>query len=277
MNLLVELGKIDTQTWITVGIVAGIISLMAIIVVIAILVVSNVFKVNTDEKVSQIIEKLAGANCGGCGCSGCSGFACKLVAGEASIDACHVTSDENKKEIAKLLGQTLTKQERTVANVFCKGDYNQAKKAFEYSGNITCAAKNTLLSGDKICKYSCLGCGDCASVCPENCITVENGVAYITPDACISCGACIATCPKDVIARIPASAPIFVACSSKCKGKEVLNACSVGCIGCGMCAKKCPSGAITMVNNLPVIDYKKCTGCKTCVQTCPRHTIVARY
>ena len=44
-------------------------------------------------------------------------------------------------------------------------------------------------------------------------------------------------------------------------------------IGCGLCAKNCPENAITMVNNLPIIDYSKCTGCKTCVNKCPRKCI----
>ncbi|MBQ9734821.1 MAG: 4Fe-4S binding protein, partial [Clostridia bacterium] len=56
-------------------------------------------------------------------------------------------------------------------------------------------------------------------------------------------------------------------------GKDVINACTVGCIGCGLCAKNCPENAITMVDNLPVIDYDKCSGCKTCVAKCPRKCI----
>ena len=276
MNLLVELGKIDAQTWITVGIVAGIVSLIAILIVVAILVVSKVFKVDTDEKMSLILDRLAGANCGGCGCSGCSGFACKLATGEAKLDDCHVTSDEQKQEIANILGIKMEKTERTVAVVNCNGGEN-AGTAFEYSGNLTCAYKNSLLGGDKVCKFGCLGCGDCATVCPEHCIKIENGVAKIDANACISCGTCILTCPKNIISRIPASAPVYVACSSHCKGKEVMGACKVGCIACGLCAKKCPQNAITMIDNLPVIDYEKCNGCKTCVGVCPRHTIIERY
>ena len=86
-------------------------------------------------------------------------------------------------------------------------------------------------------------------------------------------GDCIKTCPRVCIERIPSTAPVYVACHSHCKGKEVMGQCSNGCIACGLCAKNCPQHAIEMVDNLPVIDYSKCTGCKTCVAKCPKHVI----
>ncbi len=275
-NLLAELGQITSETWITLGIVVGILFGIALVIVIAILVVGKLFKVNMDEKVTKILENLAGANCGGCGCSGCAGFAAKLACGSADLSACHVTSPEKKAEIAALLGVELKEEEPEVAIIKCNGGAENAVNAFEYKGNMTCAACASLLGGNKVCKDACLGCGDCATVCPEGAITVTGKLAKVDPDKCINCGACIQACPKHIIERIPVKAPVYVACSSHCKAKEVMSGCKVGCIGCGMCAKKCPHGAITMVNNLPVFDYSKCTGCKTCVAVCPRHIILER-
>lgn len=272
MNLL----AFTVETWKTVGIVAGIFAGSAILIGALILIVGKVFKVNMDEKVTKILENLAGANCGGCGCSGCAGFADKLAHGEGELSACHVTSPEKKAEIAALLGIELKDEERTVAVVKCNGGLANAGEAFQYCGNPTCAANNSLLGGNKLCKFGCLGCGDCKVVCPESAIKVSDKLSEVDPDRCVSCGACINACPKHIIERIPASAPVYVACSSKCKGKDVMNVCKVGCIGCTMCAKKCPHGAITMVDNLPVFDYTKCTGCKTCVAVCPRHIIIDR-
>lgn len=275
-NLLTSLGQITADTWKTVGIVAGILLGIALVIVIAILVVGKVFKVNMDEKVTLILENLAGANCGGCGCSGCAGFAAKLADGSGDLSACHVTSPEKKAEIAKLLGVELKEEQPQVAIVKCNGGAANALDAFEYNGNRTCAACASLLGGNKVCKTACLGCGDCKNVCPEAAIDVEGALAKVDPDKCINCGACILACPKHIIERIPAKAPVYVACSSHCKAKEVMSACKVGCIGCGVCARKCPHGAITMVDNLPVFDYDKCTGCKTCVAVCPRHIILER-
>lgn len=276
MNLLVKLGEVNVETLKTVGIVAGIIAGIALVLVIAILLIGKFFKVDVDEKVTNILNNLAGANCGGCGCSGCSAFAAKLADGTAELSDCHVTSPECKAEIAKILGVTFTASEPTVAVVKCNGGNENAHNAFEYKGNKTCAACNTLLGGNKMCKTACLGCGDCASVCPEKAISVIGGVAKVKPERCISCGTCIRTCPKHIIERIPVSAPVYVVCSSHCPGKEVRQQCKVGCIGCGICAKNCPHGAITMVDNLPVFDYSKCTGCMTCVEKCPRKIILAR-
>ncbi|MCI8368343.1 MAG: RnfABCDGE type electron transport complex subunit B [Clostridia bacterium] len=272
MNLL----SFTVETWKTIGIVAGIFAGSAIIIGALILIVGKVFKVDMDEKVTKILENLAGANCGGCGCSGCAGFAEKLAHGGGELSSCHVTSPEKKAEIAALLGIELKDEERTVAVVKCNGGLANAGEAFEYVGNPTCAANASLLGGNKLCKYGCLGCGDCKVVCPESAIKVSDKLSEVDPDRCVSCGACINACPKHIIERIPASAPVYVACSSECKGKDVMNVCKVGCIGCSLCAKKCPHGAITMVNNLPVFDYSKCTGCKTCVAVCPRHIIIDR-
>lgn len=271
MNLL----EISAQTWISVGIVAGIFAGAALLIGILILVVGKIFKVDVDEKVVKIMSNLAGANCGGCGCSGCSGFACKLAEGKGDLGDCHVTSPEGKAEIAKILGIELTDEERTVAIVDCYGGVNCSDK-FDYNGLDSCAYCATIQGGNKSCSYACLGCGDCVGVCPVNAISVQQGRAVVDPDKCISCGACISACPKNIIKRVPASAPVYVACSSKLKGKEVTSVCKVGCIGCSICAKNCPHDAITMKDNLPIFDYSKCTGCQTCVKKCPRKIILVR-
>lgn len=272
MNLL----EVTSQTWISVGIVSAVFAGSALLIGLLILVVGKVFKVDVDEKITKIMDNLAGANCGGCGCSGCSGFASKLASGGAELSDCHVTSPEKKAEIAKLLGIELKDEEPTVAVVHCKGGIENCADKFEYKGNPTCAANAALYGGNKACSYACLGCGDCKAVCPENAISVDGRLAQVDPDRCVSCGACITACPKGIIDRIPSSAPVYVACSSECKGKDVMNVCKVGCIACGICEKSCPHGAITMDGNLPVIDYSKCTGCLTCVAKCPRKIIISR-
>ena len=76
---------------------------------------------------------------------------------------------------------------------------------------------------------------------------------------CVACGACVNICPKGIIGTCSKRVPkVRVQCNSKAKGKEVMDACSVGCISCSLCAKIVQKEAIVMENNLPVIDYSKC-------------------
>lgn len=259
--------------WNKVGMVLGIVAGLAIVFSILILIVTKVCNIHEDEKVTAILEHLAGANCGGCGCSGCAGFAQALASGKACLGDCNVTSKEEKAIIAQIAGLPLDDSEPTVAVVQCHGGANAVDK-FEYCGNSGCVQMKALMGGSKLCSTACLGGGTCAAACPIGAIRVKDGIASVDMSICTSCGACIQKCPQSLITRIPVSAKVYVACSNKCRGKDVMNACKVGCIGCGLCAKSCPQGAITMVDNLPVIDYKKCDGCKTCVAKCPRKCIL---
>ena len=254
--------------WKQVGIVLGIFAAIAAVLVTLILLVAKFCKTNAEEKVERILENLAGANCGGCGCTGCSGFAEKLAKGEAGLDDCHVTGADGKKNIACILGVPFEEAKPTVSVCRCAGG-NRAKNQFDYTGAQDCREENKLLGGAKLCKYGCLGDGTC--------VRVKEQCAEVDPDKCTACGACIKACPKGLFMRIPADAKVYIACSSHERGKAVMDQCQVGCIACGKCAKVCPSGAITMQDNLPVIDYEKCIKCGECAAACPRKTIHERY
>ena len=54
-------------------------------------VASEVFKVEEDPRIGQVLECLPGANCGGCGFPGCGGCASAIVAGMSSHRSQQVT------------------------------------------------------------------------------------------------------------------------------------------------------------------------------------------
>ena len=237
-----------------------------------IMVVSKKFAVKVDEREEQISGCLAGANCGGCGKAGCSAMARALCEGKSQIDDCPVTDKEHKIKIADILGIDYAGGGDFRFVVCCGGGINAVDKA-DYTGVDDCTHQSMILGGKKLCAFGCLGSGTCELFCAHGAIKVQNGVANIDQSKCIRCGLCFKNCPKSIIKKIPDTAKIYVDCSTKCRGKEVMDACKAGCIGCGICAKNCPNGAITMIDNLPVIDYKKCVGCYSCVMRCPRKVI----
>lgn len=45
----------------------------------------------------------------------------------------------------------------------------------------------------------CVGCGACASSCPVNAISEQDGQYVIDESVCISCGSCASSCPTGSI------------------------------------------------------------------------------
>ncbi len=232
------------------------------------------FAVKEDETALAVRECLPGANCGACGYSGCDGYAKALA--DRTTDAtnlCIPGGDSVAKAVAEVLGVEAADVVEQVAYVACNGTCNVVEKKYQYDGLGTCRTANMAYSGDRACPFACLGYGDCVRVCPEHAIDIIDGVARINPRKCIGCGICTRTCPNNIIHLIRDTSRVVVECSNHDKGAVTRKACTNGCIACGKCQKTCPHGAITVVDNLAVIDYSLCTGCGECVKVCPVHCI----
>ena len=246
---------------------------LALLFAVALAYLGKKLAVNRDERIDSVLSRLSGANCGGCGYPGCDGFATALVEGKAKLSECAATSREAKEEIAEILGVSDTGEATRVVVCCCGG--NDAKDKYDYMGYGDCRSMELLAGGRKQCNLGCLGMGSCVDACPEHAVEVNmRGYSEIHQHKCISCGRCITACPKKLIKRVPQSAKYFVACSNHQKGKEVREICAKGCIACGLCVKSCEFGAISVVDDLAVIDYTKCTGCGKCAAKCPRGCIL---
>ncbi len=230
---------------------------------------SHYMSVAVDNTQIEIREHLPGVNCGACGYTGCDGYAEALSRGECECNLCIPGGSEVAKDLAVLLGKEAEETVPVVAYVHCNGTPDATEKAAEYDGLRTCAAMCLACGGPNTCKYGCLGCLDCASVCPVDAIYIKDDLARVNPDTCIGCGKCVKTCPKGIISIIPKDAKVAIACSSHDNGALTRKNCKNGCIACRKCEKECPSGAITIVDNLSVIDYNKCIKCGACAEVCP--------
>ena len=239
-------------------------------------VASKRFKVEADPRLEKIHGLLPGSNCGACGGAGCFGFAEAILSGKVKIDACRVSSDAVKEEIAQILGRKLQKDIKKVAVLRCNGG-RKVKDRFLYQGIPDCVAANLVLGGQKECVWGCLGFGDCEKICPFGAIKMsDEGLPIVDVNKCKACNKCVQVCPKKLFTLIPIASTVYVACSSHDLGKDTKAVCSVGCIACHKCEQVCPVDAIHVIDNLAVIDYNKCTSCGECVKVCPTKTIQTR-
>jgi Na+-translocating ferredoxin:NAD+ oxidoreductase RNF subunit RnfB len=255
-------------------------------------IASKKLTLQIDPRLEKIHRLLPGSNCGACGGAGCFGFAESLLSGKLSPEACRVSSDEIKEQIAKLIGGKLKKTTKRIAVLHCNGG-RRVEDRFLYQGLKDCLAANLVLGGQKNCTWGCLGFGSCVQVCPFGAIRMSSeNLPIVDSGKCKACNKCVQICPKKLFKLIAVnqniypvrkdansadfSNGVYVACSSHDLGKDTRSVCPVGCIACHKCEQICPSDAIHVLDNLAVIDYNKCTSCGECVTVCPMKTIRVR-
>ena len=250
------------------------VTVIGVICAVMLAIASKIMHVPVDERVERIHEALPGANCGACGYAGCEGYAEALASSEGTAtNLCIPGSKAVSRAISAILGVEFADVVEQVAVVKCGGVFGVSERRVDYEGIDTCIAAKQLYGGERACLYGCLGHGDCAAVCPNDAICIENGIAHIDTRRCIGCGMCAKACPKGIIAVVADSVETVVWCSSCDKGADTRAACSAGCIGCKKCERECPSHAIEVKNNLAVIDYDKCNHCDRCAEVCVTHCI----
>lgn len=254
------------MTYVIPALIVGICGALAGIMLTA---AAKIFYVEVDERTEKISESLPQANCGACGYAGCADYAAAIVNNGAPTNLCRPGGGETAAKIAEILGTVAEDVVPMTAVVRCNGDCNATQTAFVFDGVQSCKAVKRFYGGNGLCKYGCIGLGDCVSVCDNSAIKLENGVAKVIPSLCAACGQCAEVCPNQIISIKPLAKHIDVLCSSAANGKETKLSCKNGCIGCKICEKKCSEGAIKVENFHASIDYDKCTNCGTCMTACP--------
>ncbi|HBG22106.1 MAG: Fe-S cluster domain-containing protein [Syntrophaceticus sp.] len=225
-------------------------------------------------------DVLPKGQCGACGFAGCAQYAEAVVLDkDVAPNLCVPGKKEVAQMVAELTGKAAADMESKVAFVRCALPITKAKKKYQYSGIEDCLAASMLLNGPKECKYGCIGLGTCVEQCVFGALKLnDQGLPVVDTKKCTGCGKCADACPLNVIDLIPVDAHVAVFCNSPDKGGLVRKYCEVGCTGCSQCSKLCPHGAITMQDNLPVIDEHVCIEkCQenACLEKCKRTAIQA--
>ncbi len=234
------------------------------------------FAVETDPLIEEVLESLAGAQCGGCGYPGCEGYAIAVVNDpDVPPNLCYPGKEAVAEKVATLTGKKMTVLEDMIATVRCSRIEGRVSHKHEYIGFASCTAANLGFGGPSKCLYACIGLGECAASCPFDAIKMVDNFPVVNPDKCVSCSTCVRTCPKNIIELQTLKARVHVPCSTKDLGKNVKEVCEVGCISCQICVKKCPAEAVTHADGLIQIDHPKCIAygddCQmVCVGKCPR-------
>ena len=232
-------------------------------------------QVDEDPRIDATYDLLPQTNCGACGFPGCRGLAEAMVEGTALPGKCTVINEEDREYIAEFLGVDVGAEEKVVARLACAGGTNVARNRAHYEGIQSCRAAALVAGGGKGCFWGCLGLGDCEAVCDVDAIYMnEHSLPVVIEDACTACGDCVDACPKDLFSLHPVSHRLWVACKNLEKGDAVLKDCEVACDACGKCAVDAPKGVITMVDNLPVVNYERNHNVRNAIERCPTGAIV---
>lgn len=229
-----------------------------------------------DPRIEEVENLLPKSNCGACGQAGCRNFAEKVVAGEVIPAQCTVSSPDQRKDIADVLGVDAGSIEKKVARLACAGGKHVAYVRAQYAGLRTCRAAAVVSGGGKECAWGCLGLADCANVCNFGAIHMNSfGLPVVDADKCSACNDCVEVCPKGLFSLEPVSRQLWVACKSQADGDTAEAACEVACTACGKCVADGAPGLMKLQNNLVVIDYaKNAKADRAAINRCPTGAIV---
>lgn len=122
-----------------------------------------------------------------------------------------IISDEELEYIKPNLEEVKKSDDRAFVMCSCNKTFDVSRSVFNPAH--TCFMINSDNGTGTDCKFSCIGLGDCAKVCPQQAIKIVNYTAVVT-SLCVGCGKCIDVCPLDIIKLVPKDTQKINICSN---------------------------------------------------------------
>ena len=158
---------------------------------------NRVFYVQTDPRLDRLVQALPGANCGGCGFSGCGAYAQAVLDGKGACGSVRLRRRCVRPDYGLRHGRQGGKGGPAGCLRPVRRKHGPDKGIYE--GIPDCLAATKVAGrGPLICKFGCLGFGNCTKACQFDAIHLEQGVAKVDPDKCTGCMSCAAACPPGI-------------------------------------------------------------------------------
>lgn len=258
------------------AVASGFMAALGILLAGVLALASRKLYVYEDPRIEQVEDLLPKSNCGACGMPGCHSFAEKVVIGAVVPAQCTVSSLQQRKDIANLLGVEAGNIEKKVARLACAGGKHVAYTRARYAGLKSCRAAAVVGGGGKECAWGCLGLGDCEVVCSFDALHLDaHGLPVVDADKCSACNDCVEVCPKGLFSLEPVSRRLWVACKNRADGDTAEASCEVACTACGKCVADAPPGLMHLDGELAVVRYElNVWATQGPIERCPTGAIV---